>query len=64
MRRAAGTFGSPPSTIGVSWQVASDGVVNPVISHRSARGGESQDERWYAGAWLEDQLDIEGGYSL
>lgn len=39
MRRAVGTRGSPPSTIGVSWQVASDGVVNPVISHRSARGG-------------------------
>lgn len=33
-------FGSPPSTIAVSWKVSSDGVVNPVISHRSVRDGD------------------------
>lgn len=38
--RVVGTLDSPRSTIGISWQFSSDGVVNPIKSHRSARGGE------------------------
>lgn len=57
-------LGSPPWNIGVSWKTPSDGVVNPVKSHRSVRDEDSQDEQWYAGAGLEDQFDLEGRYSL
>lgn len=43
---------SSPSSIGVSWKIPSDGVVNPVKSHRSVHDGDSQDERWNARAGL------------
>lgn len=36
--RAVALSDSPPSIIAVSWEVSSDGVVNPVKSHRSVRG--------------------------
>jgi len=35
-----GGLGSAPSTISVSWKVSSDGVVNPVKSHRSVSDGD------------------------
>lgn len=57
-------LGSSPSTISARWRIPSDGVVNPVKSHRSVHDGDSQDERWNARARLQDQFDLEGGYSL
>lgn len=38
--RAVALSDSPPSIIAVSWEVSSDGVVNPVKSHRSVRDGD------------------------
>lgn len=38
-RRVVSALASSPSTIAVSWTVPSDGLVNPVKSHRSVRDG-------------------------